>query len=150
MNLFIKYLNFDYGSFILPLILKGRYCLVTYDDSKIPIVSTTFYIDGDALNEVNMVDNTILADLYPDKLKLHWKIIEQKTASIHVLSRHIQAITFAFFSALPLVYQPMDQIYLNLGISGVIGLIIILIRKLIVKYFIKAVGKIFRTFTKSS
>lgn len=125
------------------MIKKGRYRLITFDDQEVPIISTTFYIDGDALNEINQIDNKVLAENHPDKLDEHLKKVELHASSINVLIKQIQAVSFALFASLPWFYYSYDQVFVKLGVSGFLGLLVYFARKWIPKVVVKIVGKIF-------
>jgi hypothetical protein len=145
VNSLNKYLNFDYRSFILSLIRSGKYRLETFDDSDVPvpIIFTTFYIDGDALNEINMVDGQVLAEINQEKVAQHLKEVEIQTGSINIFIKHIQAAAFVLFSIAPWLYHPFDHLSLKVGISGFIALIVYLARKSIPKLIIRIAGKFF-------
>lgn len=125
------------------MIKKGRYRLITFDDQEVPIISTTFYIDGDALNEINMVDDQILAESHPDKLDEHLKKVEMHASSINILIKQIQAMAFALFALMPWFYYSYDQVLVKLGVSGILGLLVYLVRKWIPKVVVGIIGKIF-------
>jgi hypothetical protein len=148
VNSLNKYLKFNYGSFISSLIQSGRYRLITFDDHKVPIISTTFYLDGDAMIEINRVDDIILAERNPQKVDAHLKEVERQSGSVQIFIKHIQAAAALVFSVLPWLYHPTDQISLKIIFSGIIAGFVIVVRKWIPKIVIRIVGKFIPMFKK--
>ena len=134
MNLSLsKYLSFGYLKFLIPLIKSGIYRLDTFDDNKLRIITTNFYIDGDAstvLYYENEESDNLLAELNKEKVTEHLQIVEKKVGSMDVFYTQIQVILgligtlFTYFTA-RMEFGSLTAVGITVGL----GTFFILIRK---------------------
>ena len=134
MNLSLsKYFSFGYLKFLIPLFKSGIYRLDTFDDNKLRIITTNFYIDGDAstvLYYENEESDNLLVESNEDKVTEHLKIVEKKVGTMDVFYTQIQVFLGLIGSLITFLIARVD--YGNLTAAGVtigLGTFFILIRK---------------------
>ena len=119
---FKKYLNFDYFLLIWDLIFKGQYIKTTYLDPEETraLITTNFYLDGDALNVIYENNDEIVIEEYPDKLREHIDTLKKKIASMEIFEEHIK-ILITIISAFISLFFDTGNFLLQLGLFGALG-----------------------------
>lgn len=145
MNLSLKkYFQFGYRKFLGPILQYGSYKLETYDDNKQPIMSTTFYLDGDVISEIYEDDKkVILAESNPDKVEAHMKTVEERIGSLDVLLTQVQGL-FAFIVTSVTLLITTIKYGITAGIGATVGVSAILYW--LRKYFLKGAIWVVKTF----
>jgi hypothetical protein len=146
VNSLSKIFNFKYLAFIGPLVRKGRYELITRDDGDRIIIITRFYIDGDVMTELNMVDDELLAVQHPEKAEQHLGMVSKRAGSIEVFRKQVHLVAGSVMTIFPWFVKPGDHIEIKALVSAGIALSFILLRRLISRALLGGVNKLIRPF----
>jgi hypothetical protein len=126
---------------------SGIYRLESVDENNLPIITTTFYLDGDTSTElycVNEDSTVLLVESNEEKLTEHLKTVEKKVGTMDVFYTQIQVIIgvigtlITYFTAQMRFDDPLTSAGITIGL----GTFFILIRKYILKAIIWTVKNI--------
>lgn len=141
-----KYFSFGYFNFIVPLFKNGIYRLESFDDNNERLLSTTFYIDGDASTElypVNEESDELRVETNPEKVSEHMKVVEKNVGTMDVFYTQIQLIIGFIGTIITFLYAKMHFNPLTAaGITIGLGTFFILIRKYVLAGIIWTVKNI--------
>lgn len=148
MNLSLsKYFSLGYFKFLIPLFKSGIYRLDTFDDNNSRIITTNFYIDGDAstvLYYENEKSEVLLVENHQDKVDQHMQIVGKKVGSMDVFYTQIQVL-LGFIGTLVTYFTALmnwGDWQIAAGITIGLGTFFILIRKYVLKVIIWTVKNI--------
>ena len=130
-----KYINFEYFSLVRKLIMKGQYILTTYNNYTTPenkkaLITTNFYLDGDALNVIYENNDELLIEEYPEKLEEHKSILNKKIGTLEVFSEHLKWFSTILSAVTSFLFNTGNN-WAQLGLFGVFALIGYIFRKYI-------------------
>lgn len=144
-----KYLNFKYFSLVRQLLVKGQYRhttnIPTGPDKGKPLITTTFYIDGDALNVLYLKNDELMLEEYPDKFIEHKSFLKSKIETMDIFSEHIKWFSTIFFTLFSLIIQTGDILW-QLGLAGAFALAGYFFRKYIFRFALWIAKKVSSSF----
>ncbi len=114
------------------MISKGQLRLTTKNHKDEPLITSVFYLDGDALNILYLKNGELLIEDYRDKLNEHQKELNKNIASLKVLKEQLVFI-LGVLSALLSFSIPAEGTIGRMGITGAFIAIGLLLRKYIFK-----------------
>lgn len=144
-----KYLGVDYLPMIRKLIMKGKYTLTTttrQGDDEL-LITTIFYLDGDAMNVLYLKNGELLIEDYPERLAEHTGTLKKKIATLEVFEEHIRWFTTIVGMLLSFTVQGPHLLH-QLGITGVFGLAGYFFSRYFFKAVIWLIKFVARTYTR--
>ena len=141
-----KRFDFSYFHLIRKLVATGRYVLTTENVKGEPLITTTFYADGDALNCVYLKNEEYLAEDYPAELEQHQDQLRRKIGTMDIFSEHITWFVGILSLLVSFTVHPGGSIWTQIGVSGGFVAIALLLKKYILLamvFVIRFVIKIF-------
>jgi hypothetical protein len=118
------------------MIRHGKYQLLTYDEQGVLLISSTIYLEGDVMTEVNKLDGSLPIEDNPEKLKEHLQQLNAKVSSMRVLGVHLQTLIIGA-STLPAWLYSWDSILKQAIALGTGLLVSITFRKTITTYLLR-------------
>jgi hypothetical protein len=133
-----KHLDFKYLSLLRDLITKGQYNLTTTSKEleDHPLITTTFYFDGDVLNILYLKNEEFLIEDFPAKLQEHQSKLKQKIETMDVFADHITWLIGMLSMLFSFVVPTDDNPLMQLGVTGAFIAIGLFFKKYIFRFLI--------------
>ena len=133
-----KYLDFRYLSLLRDLIRKGQYNLTTTTEEleNHPLITTTFYFDGDVLNIFYLKNEEFLIEDFPAKLQEHQSKLKQKIETMDVFADHITGFIGVLSMLASFLTPTGDNSLMQLGVTGAFIAIGLFFKKYIFRFLI--------------
>ena len=133
-----KYLDFRYLSLLRELIRKGQYNLTTTTEEMEdhPLITTTFYFDGDVLNILYLKNEELLIEDFSTKLKEHQNKLKQKIETMDVFADHITGFIGVLSMLVSFLSPTGDNPLRQLGVTGTFIAIGLFFKKYIFRFLI--------------
>lgn len=131
------------------LIMKGQFILTTYinPDQKEALITTNFYLDGDALNVIYLKHEELMIEDYPDKLEEHKSKLKKKIETMDVFAEHIKWFSTILTTLISFLFQTGNS-FAQIGLAGAFALIGYFFRKYIFRFVVWIVKFVVKMYTR--
>lgn len=142
----IKFFHLTQFDFLIQCLRQGSYSLVTYDEQKLPVISTNFYIDGDVLHKLFESERGGLrVETQLHLAETHMATVENNLKAMDIFATQIQAIITLILGAVTCIRTYVEYGWEVSFISTAsLGTIIFLFKKSLARIVFWAIKQILR------